>query len=96
MKDRPKKKLRQDIDSPWKELLEEYFPQFISFYFPQIYEEIDWNCKPIFLNSELQKVVRDAKSSRRFADKLVKVRCKSTGKNKSKVVKRIMKINLIG
>lgn len=62
-----------DYDSPWKEALERYFPQFLEFFFPQIHAEIDWSRGWTFLDKELQQVVRDAELGRRLVDKLVKV-----------------------
>jgi hypothetical protein len=62
-----------DYDSPWKEALERYFPQFLVFFFPQIHAEIDWSRGWTFLDKELQQVVRDAELGRRLVDKLVKV-----------------------
>ena len=62
-----------DYDSPWKEALEYYFPDFLALLFPDIHAEIDWNQPPVFLDKELQQVVRDADSGRRYADKLIRV-----------------------
>lgn len=62
-----------DFDSPWKEVLEYYFPQFMALLFPDAHAEIDWSRPHEFLDTELQKVVRDAESGRRHTDKLVKV-----------------------
>lgn len=64
---------RADFDSPWKEVLEAYFQDFLAFFFLQIHSEIDWNQGYEFLDTELQQVVRDAELGKRFADKLVKV-----------------------
>jgi len=64
---------RSDYDSPWKEILEAYFRDFIQFFFPQIEPEIAWERGYDFLDKELQQVVRDAELGRRYADKLVKV-----------------------
>jgi hypothetical protein len=47
------------------------------FFFPAVYEIIDFSKGYEFLDKELQKVVRDAKLGKRIADKLVKVRLKS-------------------
>jgi hypothetical protein len=33
---------RSDYDSPWKEILEAYFRDFMQFFFPQIEIEIAW------------------------------------------------------
>ena len=62
-----------DYDSPWKEALERYFPEFVAFFFPLVHAAIDWQRGYTFLDKELQKVVRDAKLGRRLADKLVRV-----------------------
>ena len=66
-------KSEADYDSPWKEALEVYFPQFMQLLFTEAFEEIDWSRDYEFLNTELQKVVRDADSGRGHVDKLVKV-----------------------
>ena len=62
-----------EFDSPWKEIVQNYFPEFIQFFFPQVYQEIDWNQGFEFLDQELQQVVRDAELGKRLVDKLVKV-----------------------
>ena len=64
---------RTDYDSPWKEIIERYFPDFMAFFFPNIHAEINWNKGYEFLDKELQKVVRRAKTGRGYVDKLVKV-----------------------
>jgi len=54
-------------------MLELYFQDFISFFFVDLYDTIDWT-KPIeFLDKELREVTKDAKIGRRLADALVKV-----------------------
>jgi hypothetical protein len=45
----------------------------MQFFFPHIYDEIDWSRGYDFLDQELQQVVRDAELGKRLADKLVKV-----------------------
>jgi len=62
-----------DYDSPWKDILETYLAEFFAFFFSQIHAEIDWTRPPVFLDKELQQVVRDAELGRRLADKLVRV-----------------------
>jgi hypothetical protein len=64
---------RDDYDSPWKEALERYSPEFLALLYPKIHAEIDWTHGPEFLDKELQQVVRDAELGRRYADKLAKV-----------------------
>lgn len=75
---KPQTKLKEDssyedADSPWKEILERFFPDFLSFFFPQAHADIDWSRPYEFLDKELQKVVREANLGRRTVDKLVKV-----------------------
>jgi len=62
-----------EFDSPWKDVIERYFQDFIRFFCPQADGEIEWNRGFEFLDKELQQVVRDAEMGRRLADKLVKV-----------------------
>jgi len=60
-------------DSPWKEAIEHYLPEFMAFYFPDAYAGIDWAKEYIFLDKELRAVVQDAELGTRFVDKLVRV-----------------------
>ena len=62
-----------DYDSPWKEALEVYFPEFLALCFPEAHAGIDWARGHEFLDKELQQITRDAELGRRLADKLVKV-----------------------
>ncbi len=64
---------RSDYDSPWKEILERYFEEFMAFFFPTMYQGIDWSKEYQFLDKELQQIVRDAELGRRLVDKLVEV-----------------------
>jgi len=66
-----------EYDSPWKDIIEHFFEDFMIFFFPKVHEEIDWTVKPEFLEQELQKVMRDAVTKTRRVDKLVKVKLKS-------------------
>jgi len=66
-------KQADDYDSPWKEILELYFEDFTTFFFPVAAREIEWDRGHEFLDKELQQVVKDAQLGRRFADKLVRV-----------------------
>lgn len=64
---------RADFDSPWKEVLDFYFEQFLLFFFPHIHAAIDWSHGIEPLDKELQQIVRKAEVGRRTVDKLVKV-----------------------
>ena len=65
--------MSDEYDSPWKDILERYFPEFMAFFFPEVYCQIDWSKGWESLDQELQKVVRDAEIGKRYADKLVRV-----------------------
>ena len=62
-----------DYDSPWKEALDLYFQPFLAFFFPLIYNDIDWSRGYESLDKELQKIAPKAAQGRRHVDKLVKV-----------------------
>ena len=64
---------RADYDSPWKDIIERFFCDFIAFFFPDVHAGIDWDKEYTFLDKELQQLVRDSGMGRRMADKLVKV-----------------------
>ena len=65
--------MSDDYDSPWKEVLERFFPAFLAWFFPAAHADVAWEHGYRFLDKELQKVVRDARLGRRWADKLVQV-----------------------
>jgi hypothetical protein len=71
MTDTAERTPRSDHDSPWKEALEGYFPEFLALLFPRIHAGIDWSRGHRFLDKEFQQIVRDADIGRRYADKLV-------------------------
>jgi len=64
---------RTDYDSPWKEVIELYFPRFLEFFFPLAYAEIDWTRPHEFLDQELQQLEPDAEIGKRLVDKVAKV-----------------------
>lgn len=73
MQKRGAKATASDNDSPWKDVLERFFPACLAFFFPDAHTGIDWTRGYEFLDKELQKLVPDAKQGRRLVDKLVKV-----------------------
>jgi hypothetical protein len=62
-----------DYDSPWKEALTRYLPEFLDFYFPLAYQAIDWTQPHTFLDQELAQIVRDSELGKRRIDRLVQV-----------------------
>ena len=69
----PEPTLPVDADSPWKELIEHFFPEFMEFFHPSAHQDIDWTQPTEFLQQELAQITIDAKKGRRYADKLAKV-----------------------
>ena len=49
-----------DDDSPWKEMLDRYFPAFMAFFFPAAATAIDWSRGDESLDTVLPQIVRDA------------------------------------
>jgi hypothetical protein len=62
-----------DYDTPWKDAVTRYFPEFMAFYFPDACARIDWSRGYTFLDQELAQVVKDAELGKRLIDKLVQV-----------------------
>lgn len=60
-------------DEAWKEIIEKMFSEFLAFFFPSIYYDIDFSRKPEFLDKELQRILKKSEIGKRIADKLVKV-----------------------
>ena len=60
-------------DSPWKDALSHFFPDFMAFYFPQAHAAIDWSRPYEFLEQELAELVHDGIAGKRVVDKLVRV-----------------------
>jgi len=60
-------------DSPWKDVVEDLFEEFLATFFPDIHKDIDFSKGYQFLDKELQKIIKSSKTGRRYADKLVKV-----------------------
>jgi hypothetical protein len=62
-----------EYDTPWKDALTRYFPEFMAFYFRDAHEQIDWQRPCVFLEQELAQVTRDAELGCKRVDKLVRV-----------------------
>jgi hypothetical protein len=64
---------RLDHDTPWKDILRQYFQQAVELFFPDTAASIDWQRPHEFLDKELLQITPDAEVGRRYADQLVKV-----------------------
>lgn len=62
-----------DQDSAWKEMLDDYLPAFLEFFFPDIYPEIDWTRGYESLDKELAQIRPEHVTGKLLADKLFKV-----------------------
>lgn len=65
--------LRNDFDTPWKEILDTYFALFIQYCYPDIADQIDWSRQYESLDKELNAIAPKAELGRRIVDKLFKV-----------------------
>ena len=70
-----------DYDSPWKEILDVYFPMFLALLFKKVYDEIDWDRGYEMLDKELQQIIPKGAAGRLFVDKLVRVGSKTAPRN---------------
>lgn len=64
---------RTDQDSAWKDILRQYFPEAITFFFPETAARIDWGRPYEFLDKEFAQIAPEAEVGKRYADQLVKV-----------------------
>ncbi|HEY9701226.1 MAG TPA: hypothetical protein V6C58_02205 [Allocoleopsis sp.] len=62
-----------NYDEPWQQAIRDYFPDFISFFYPQIYALINWGKTPVSLDKELEKITASSETEKRYADQLFKV-----------------------
>ncbi|MGP8330425.1 MAG: hypothetical protein ACT6FF_08945 [Methanosarcinaceae archaeon] len=71
---------KTEFDSPWKEIIEFFFPQFMEFFVPGSEKAINWNKKIKFLDKEFQKITKESADKRRYTDKLIEVILKNNEK----------------
>jgi hypothetical protein len=69
-----------NFDSPWKDIIEAFFPQFMEFFVPQSLQDIDFTKDVKFLDKGLEKLILDSEITKRYADKLVEVTLKDESK----------------
>jgi hypothetical protein len=61
------------FDEAWKKIIERFFPQFVRFFLPELFEAIDFE-KPItFLDKELEQLGLQSRAGAKYVDKLVQV-----------------------
>ena len=67
------RKKTRTFDESWKEALEHLFQYFMEFFFPEVYEEIDWDKGYETLDNELHQALESVRLKKRLVDKLVRV-----------------------
>ncbi len=63
-------------DELWKEIIEEFILHFIRYFYPDDYHQFDLTAEIVFLENELNALLRDASGGNRRADKLVRITMK--------------------
>jgi len=66
-------RIKTDFDTPWKEILNIYFKDFIAYCWPEKYLEIAWEKGYQMLDKELTKIVKNAPNGNHIVDKLIEV-----------------------
>ncbi len=66
-----------DYDQLWKAVITELFEEFLLFFAPDLYEQVNFETPPQFLEQELLMIIPDSDSNKRVADKLIKLLLKS-------------------
>ena len=61
---------RGNFDEGWKEIIGSYFPQLMEFFFPDAYRDIDFDQGYEFLDTELERIVKESVSGRRWGQVL--------------------------
>ena len=64
---------RMDADTPWKNILDVYFRDFLELCLPDLEKKIDWKKGYVCLDKELHKLHHDSKVKGSVVDKLIKI-----------------------
>src|SRR4051812_41719754 len=68
-----------DRENPWKELLDHDLERFLSFFHPDVHDDLDWTRNVESLEQEFRKLAPEALTGKRLADKLLKFSRRDTG-----------------
>ncbi|MCI5157731.1 MAG: transposase [Candidatus Electrothrix sp. AUS1_2] len=74
MKADRKKVPNSEMDSGWKDVIEDFTEDFFQFYLPEMQREIDFSQDVKFLDKELNEILSDSDNVKREADRLLEVR----------------------
>jgi predicted transposase YdaD len=61
-----------DFDGAWKDALDDFFPAFLAFLFPDIHADIDWSQDHEALEQEFRPLAPQAEGGRVLCDKLIR------------------------
>jgi hypothetical protein len=64
----------EPYDNGWKQIIRWHLYDFLAFFFPEVFKQVDTSVEPQFLDKELQKFFPHSDSGKRYADLLVQVR----------------------
>lgn len=73
---RKKDAKKSNYDSAWKMIIRQLFKDFLEFFFPDIYNAVDFSKEIVFLDKELNEIDPDSSQGDRVADVLVRVHLK--------------------
>jgi len=66
-------RITANYDETWKEAVSLYLPSFLSFFFPQVYQLIDWTKTPESQEQEVRRITSSRKGNKYVTDKIFKV-----------------------
>ncbi|MGA9225943.1 MAG: hypothetical protein WB217_06325, partial [Mesobacillus sp.] len=75
--EKPRDYVTVDYDGLWKKLIYELFEEFVLYFLPDLFEDIDFTKEPEFLQQELFKEIIEERKGKRIADQIVKVSLKN-------------------
>ncbi len=64
-------------DSVWKTIIVEFYADFMQFFLPDLFEQLDTSVPPEFLDQELLAIQKELNIPKQITDKLIKVRLKN-------------------
>jgi len=67
------------FDESWKKIIEFFFPQFLRFFVPELYLDIDFSKGIYFLDKEMEQLSKGSRKGAKYVDKLVKICLKNGG-----------------
>jgi hypothetical protein len=63
-----------DFDRIWKLAIVDFFLDFIAFFLPNLYKDLDMTVPPVYLDNELLTLHKELRIKKQITDKLIKVR----------------------